>query len=68
MNKILVSPWWRKVNRPRYYVSDGRAPLGTVYESKGVFAAIDPDGILVAASTNFQNAVSALVTATGGSS
>jgi hypothetical protein len=68
MNKILVSPWRRKVNRPRYYISDGRTPLGVIFENKGVFSAIDPDGRLVVGSTSLKIAVDALCPAMGASS
>jgi hypothetical protein len=61
MNKISISPWQRKPNHhPRYSVYDGRTPLGTVFESRGVFSAIDRDGNLVAASTSVQIAANAL--------
>jgi hypothetical protein len=60
MSLITISPWWRKPNRPRFYVTSGREPLGTVFESRGVFTAIDPDGNLVTASTSVQAAADAL--------
>jgi hypothetical protein len=69
MTKIHISPWQRKrADRPRYYVTSGREPLGTVYESKGVYAAIDPDGRLVAGSTSLKNAVDSLCPMTEASS
>jgi hypothetical protein len=68
MSKILISPWQRKPNHPRYYVTDGREPLGTVFESRGIFTAIDRDGNLVAVSSTFQIATNALVPAPGTSS
>jgi hypothetical protein len=69
MTKLAISKWTRKrTDRPRYYIADGREPLGTVFESKGVFTAVDPHGNLVAASTAFQTAANALVPATEASS
>ena len=69
MTKILISPWRCKPNHhPRYSFYDGRTPLGTVYESKGVFSAIDPDGRLVVGSTSLKIAVDALCPATEASS
>jgi hypothetical protein len=67
MSSISVSRWWRKPNRPRYYISDGRTPLGTVFESKGVFAAVDSTGRLVVGSTTLKIAVDALCPAMGAS-
>jgi hypothetical protein len=62
MTLIRISPWRSKPNRrPRYSVYDGREPLGTVFESRGVFSAIDADGNLVVASTSVQIAANALV-------
>jgi hypothetical protein len=61
MSKILISPWQRKPGlNPRYSIYDGRTPLGTVFESKGVFSAVNPDGRLVAGSTSLTVAVDAL--------
>jgi hypothetical protein len=55
MSFLASSSTWRKPNsQPRYYVSDGRTPLGTIFESKGVFTAVDADGNLVTASTSVQ--------------
>jgi hypothetical protein len=68
MTKIAISPWRRKVNRVRYYVTDGHEPIGVIFESKGIFSAVDSNGNLVAASTAFQIAANALVPATGVSS
>jgi hypothetical protein len=60
MTKILISPWQRKFNRPRYYVCDGREPVGTIFESKGIFTAVDANGRLITASTSVQVAANAL--------
>jgi hypothetical protein len=60
MTKISISRRARKPNHPQYYVTSGREPLGTVFESKGIFSAIDPDGRLVVGSTSLKNAVNAL--------
>jgi hypothetical protein len=68
MSKISISPWHRKPNRPRFYVTSGREPLGVIFEARGIFTAVDHDGNLVAASTAFQIAANALVPATGWSS
>jgi hypothetical protein len=68
MSSITISPWRRKTNRPRYYISDGRAALGVIFEAKGVFSAVDRDGNLILASTALQTAANALVPATGASS
>jgi hypothetical protein len=69
MSQISISKWQRKrADRPRYYVTSGREPVGTIFESRGIFSAIDRDGNLVVASTAFQTAANALVPATGASS
>jgi hypothetical protein len=60
VTKILISPWQRKPNHPRYYVTSGREPLGTVFESRGVFSAIGVDGRLVGSSTSLKIAVDSL--------
>jgi hypothetical protein len=62
MSSIAITPWRRKPNRPRYYVTDGREPVGTIFERRGVFASIDAANNLVAASTSLHNAVDALIT------
>jgi hypothetical protein len=66
MSKILISAWHRKPNRPRYYVSSGRAALGVIFEARGVFVAVTAAGDLIAASSALQIAANAL--ATGASS
>jgi hypothetical protein len=69
MTNILISRWARKrADRPRFYVTDGREPLGVIFESRGIFTAVDRDGRLVTASTAFQTAANALVLGTGASS
>jgi hypothetical protein len=68
MSSVSVRPWRRKVNRPRYYITSGREPLGVIFEARGIFTAVDHDGRLVTASTAFQIAANALVPATGESS
>jgi hypothetical protein len=69
MSKILVSAWRRKANhRPRYSVYSGRDRLGDIFESRGIYTAVDSSGNLIAASTAFQTAANALVPATGPSS
>ena len=69
MTKILISPWQRKPNHhPRFSVYSGQTRLGNVFESRGIFTAIDRDGNLVVASTAFQIAANALVPATEASS
>jgi hypothetical protein len=66
---LTISRWARKrADRPRFYVTNGRTPLGTVYESKGVFSAIDPNGRLVTGSTSLKVAVDSLCPMTGASS
>jgi hypothetical protein len=68
MTNISISRWARKrADRPRYYVTVGREPLGVIFEACGVFSAVDPSGKLVSASTSLKNAVDAL-TPTAGSS
>jgi hypothetical protein len=59
---ISISKWTRKFNRPRYYVCDGREPVGIIFERRGIFTAIDTDGNLVIASTGLQIAANALTT------
>jgi hypothetical protein len=69
MSSISIRPWRCKVNRPRYYVSDGREPVGVIfYETRGIFTAVDHDGRLVTASTSVQVAANALVPETEASS
>jgi hypothetical protein len=71
--KYFNFDWWRqsrdqntyfpvaaKPNHPRYYVTSGREPLGTVFESRGVFSAIGVDGRLVGSSTSLKIAVDSL--------
>jgi hypothetical protein len=66
MSSISISRWTRKhTNRPRFYITDGREPLGTVYQSKGVFSAVDPDGRLIGAHESLTAAANALCPATG---
>jgi hypothetical protein len=66
--KIAFSKWRHKLgHNPRFSVYDGRTPLGVIFETRGIFTAINPDGNLVAASTSVQAAANAL-TARGGSS
>jgi hypothetical protein len=57
---VTIAQWRRKPNRPRYYVTNGRQPVGTIFESKGVFTAIDPNGKLVTASTSVRIAANTL--------
>jgi MT-A70 len=48
MSKLSISPWRRKLgHNPRYSVYDGREQLGSIFESEGVFTAVDADGNLV---------------------
>jgi hypothetical protein len=63
-----ISTWRRKHNHPRYYINDGRLPAGTIYESRGLFSAVSPDGRLVAVRKNLKAAVDTLIPATGASS
>jgi hypothetical protein len=64
-----ISRWTRKrADRPRYYVTSGREPLGTVFETRGIFTAVDPDGNLIAVSSSLRNAVDPLCPMTGASS
>jgi hypothetical protein len=35
----------RKPGRPRYYITDGREPLGTIYERRGIFTSITSTAI-----------------------
>jgi len=58
---ICVSPWRRKPGKPRYYITDGREPLGALYERRGIFSGITSDGNLVAAISSLRNAVDALI-------
>jgi hypothetical protein len=67
MSSISIRSWRRKPNRARYYITSGREPLGTIFEAKGVFSAIDPDRRLVTGSTSLKIAVDSLCPATGGS-
>lgn len=60
MNKISISPWRRKFNRPRYYVCDGHELVGIIFERRGIFSAIDADGRLVVGSPSLKIAVDAL--------
>jgi hypothetical protein len=62
MSSISIAAWRRKPNHPRYYITNGREPLGVVYERRGVFTSIDHCGRLVSASTSLRNAVDALTT------
>jgi hypothetical protein len=65
MSSISISKWTRKrTDRPRYYISDGREPLGVIFETRGVFTAIDASGNLVIASTSVQIAADALTART----
>jgi hypothetical protein len=69
MSFITIQKWTRKrSDRPRFYITDGREPAGTIFESKGVFSAVSPDGRLVAVRENLKAAVDALIPATGVSS
>jgi len=62
MSSITVAQWRRKLKHPRYFVTSGREALGTIFESRGLFTAIDDKGCLVIASTSLRSAVDALVT------
>jgi hypothetical protein len=68
MSSVAISPWQRKPNRPRFYITDGRKPLGVIFEARGVFSAVDPDGRLVVGSTSLKVAVDSLCPMTGLSS
>jgi hypothetical protein len=69
MSQVSISRWQRKrADRPRYYITDGRESLGVVYQARGLFTAIDPDGHLIAARASLRDAVDALCPATGASS
>jgi hypothetical protein len=69
MSSISISKWTRKrADRPRYYVTSGREPVGVIFETRDIFTAVDSNGRLVVASTSFQGAANALVPATGASS
>jgi hypothetical protein len=58
---ITIAQWRRKRgHNPRFSVYDGREQLGLIFESRGIFSAVDPHGNLVAASTAFQIAANAL--------
>jgi hypothetical protein len=58
-----IAPWRRKRgHNARYSVFNDRTPVGTVFESKGVFTAVTTDGDLVTASTSIQIAADALTT------
>jgi hypothetical protein len=57
---ITIAPWRRKPgHNPRYSVYDGRAQLGLIFESKGVFAAVTTNGDLITASTSVRGAADA---------
>jgi hypothetical protein len=57
----VISRWARRrADRPRYYVTAGRKPLGVIFEARGVYAAVDPNGNLVTASTSVLDAANAL--------
>jgi hypothetical protein len=61
MSSITISPWRCKPNHhPRYSVYDGREPLGSIFESRGIFTAVDANGRLITASTSVQVAANAL--------
>jgi hypothetical protein len=58
---VRLSRWARKrADRPRFYVTDGRAPLGVIFETRGVFSAVSHDGRLVGASTSVRAAANML--------
>jgi hypothetical protein len=60
MSKLAISKWVGKPNHPRYYITDGREPLGVIFEARGIFSAVDAHGNLVVASTSLKNAADAL--------
>jgi hypothetical protein len=60
MAKIAISRWARKPNHPRFYVTDGREPLGLIFESRGIYTAVTTDGDLVIASRSIRIAADAL--------
>jgi hypothetical protein len=69
MTKISISKWRCKAgHNPRYSVYDGQNRLGSIFEARGIFSAVDSNGNLVAASTSLHNAVDSLCPMTGASS
>jgi hypothetical protein len=63
---LTFSKWRRKSgHNPKYSVYDGRSPLGTVFESGGVFTAVTATGDLTALSTSLKVAVDSLCPTTG---
>jgi hypothetical protein len=49
MPKITIAEWRRKPDRPRYFVSDGREPVGVVFEKCEIFTAVTSSGYLIGA-------------------
>jgi hypothetical protein len=69
MSSITFSKWRHKTgHNPRYSVYDGQTRLGSIFEAKGIFTAVDRDDNLVAGSTSLKNAIDALCPVTEASS
>jgi hypothetical protein len=69
MMTITFLKWRHKPgHNPRYSVYDGQNRLGSIFEARGIFSAVDSNGRLIAGSNSLKNAVDALCPATGASS
>jgi hypothetical protein len=65
---VRISRWARKrADHPRFYITDGRTPLGVIFETRGVFSAVDHDGRLIVGSTSLKIAVDSLCPSRGSS-
>lgn len=65
MSSIVISPWRRKPDHyPRFSVYDGRTCLGSVFEARGQFSAINVSGDLIAIRQSLPDAANALVLTT----
>jgi hypothetical protein len=67
-SSLSIRRWAGKPNRPRYYVTDGREPVGTVFEARGQFSAINVSGDLIAIRQSLTDVANALVPTTAGAS
>jgi hypothetical protein len=66
---LTFSKWRHKTgHNPRYSVYDGQNRLGSIFEARGIFTAVDPSGNLIAGSSSLKVAVDSLCPATGLSS
>jgi hypothetical protein len=60
MNDITISATWRNWRAAKYTVSNSRESVGTIFERRSIFTAVDISGRLLGAFSTLNEAAAAL--------